>query len=275
MGIPFTFHPAEQAKASEVNANFRYIMDLLGNNSTTDRMETTAQLLLGDQANFLISGESDKTTAPTERKHMHFGWNADWNQVGGKWVLTRFVNGEPATVMRLGYYGFDVMTTSTTSGNLTGQLEPCFAVRATTGDDYVYIKNSFHIQNKDDVASKLSDYRLTYVPLDPPATIYNGIALSSQDTTRDVRQYGVSANAKMVKISIEAQAGPSDAYVRFVKQQATVDRSTGFTMHAQANKWNSMIGDVQLGTGANDFMIKIVRVSTFTTAFAYIVGYYV
>jgi len=275
MGVPFKFHPAEQAKSSEINANFNYIMNILGDTSTTDRLTTTAELRLGYQGNMLMSGENDKSNSPTSRKFFQLGWNADWNLVSGKWTLARFIEGEPATVMRMGYYGFDFMTTSTTGGNLSGQLEPVVAIRATTGEDYVYIKNSFHIQNNDRTAVNLQDYRLTYVPLDPPAAIYNGVALSTQDTSRDVRTLGVSSNAKMVKISIEAQAGPQDAYIRFVKNQSTVDRSSGFTMHAQANKWNSMIGDVRFGTGANAYEIKIVRVNTFTTAFAYILGYYV
>ena len=275
MGIPYVFHPAEQAKASEINANFRYIMNLLGTNSTTDRWVTSAELLLGYQSNMLLTGENDKDNAPTSRKFFQFGWNANWQYINGTWTLSRFVEGEPATIMRMGYYGFDFMVTSQTGGNLTGQMEPVVAIRATSGEDYVYIKNSFHIQNVDKAATSLSNYRLTYVPLDPPAVIYNGIALSSQDTTRDVRQYGVSQNAKMVRISIEAQAGPSDAYIRFLKNQSTTDRATGFTMHAQANKWNSMTGDVRLGTGANLMEIKIVRVNTFTTAYAYIHGYWV
>lgn len=275
MPLPFTFHPAEQAKASEVNANFRYIMNLLGANSTSDRWETSAELLLGYQSNMLLTGENDKDDAPTSRKFFQFGWNANWTYVNGKWTLSRFIEGEPSTIMRMGYYGFDFMVTSQTGGNLSGQMEPAVAIRATTGEDYVYIKNSFHIQNADRTATSLQDYRLTYVPLDPPAVIYNGVALSNQDTSRNVQQYGVSTNAKMVKISVEAQAGPQDAYIRFIRNQSTVDRSTGFTMHAQANKWNSMIGDVRLGTGANSNEIKIVRVNSFTTAYAYVLGYYV
>ena len=68
MPLPYRFHPAEQAKASEVNANFNYIMDLLGENSTATRREPRGELLLGYQSNFLMSGESDKDDAPIGRK---------------------------------------------------------------------------------------------------------------------------------------------------------------------------------------------------------------
>lgn len=275
MAIPFKFHPAEQAKSSEVNRNFDHIMDIIGATSTRDRIVTSAELVLGYQGNMLLTGEADKDDAPTSRKFFQMGWNAEWTYVNGRWTFSRFIEGEPATVMRMGYYGFDFMVTSATGGNLNGQLEPVMAIRATTGDDYIYIKNSFHIQNVDDTATDLQDYRLTYVPMDPIPVIYDGVALTNQDTVRDMRNYGVSSNAKMVKISVEGKAGASDAYIRFLKQEASPHRKTGFTMHAQANKWNSQEGDVRLGEGSNVMEVRIVRVNSFTEVYAYVKGYWV
>ena len=267
--------PGELAQANDVNANFNYILSLIGEDSTPDRMRSDVEIEAGSRGNTLLTGRQDISGAPTERKFYQIGWNADWNYVDGKWRFSRFVEGEPSTVMRLGWYGFEVMVTSTTGGNLNGQLEPIFAVRATTGDDYVYIKNSFGIQGIDRDAQSIQDYRLTYVALDVPAIIYDGVALTNQDTSRNAGQFGVPSHAKMIRIRIEAKAGPNDAYIRFSRHEAEAhSRRYGFTMYADANKWNSMEGDVRLGEGAYANEFRITRVQTFTTAFAYVVGYW-
>jgi hypothetical protein len=258
-----------------VNKNFEYFEDILGENSTVDRISPTAEFALGYRNNTLLTGESDKDNAPTERKFFQIGWNADWEQVSGRWVFSRFNEGEPSSVLRIGFYGTEVLTTSATGGNLNGQLETVFAIRATEDDDYVFIKNGFSIQRVDRAANNLSDYRLTYVPLDPPAVIYDGIPLTNQDTNRDVRQFGVPENAKMVRISVEAKAGPADAYIRFLRHETTPHRRTGITCHVQAGKWNFSEGDVYLGSNTEYMNIRITRVAAFDQVYAYVRGYWI
>src|SRR5688500_7466352 len=110
MPLPFKFHPAEQAKSSEVSQNFEYIMGVLGPNSTKERIDTDAELRLGFRGNVLMTGEHDKADADEDQKFFQIGWNADWNFVNGAWKFSRFAGGEPASAIRIGHNGIEFMT---------------------------------------------------------------------------------------------------------------------------------------------------------------------
>jgi hypothetical protein len=273
MPLPNEFLPGEVARSSEVNEIFAYIMSLLGQLTTPDRIRTTTEFQMGARQNVLMTGTHDSGAA--SRKFFQIGWNADWNLVNGSWKFVRFINGEPATAIRLGDTGFSVYTTQDTSGDLQGPLStPAFAVRRTATSKHVYIPDDTNITRVDSGTMTLGEFRLTYVPFLSPKTLREG-AWGSGSETKDAKNFGVPTSAKAISISCEVTAGSSNARIRFMQRRSSPSFKYGFSVSAPANSIGSGSGIVILGTDSYAIDFTIERTASFNNVNAYITGYWV
>src|SRR5690606_14223447 len=155
MGLPHVFEPGEVAAASEVNENFRYLADILGEDSTAELVHLRG-LKVGNGAFVAPSPAANSLT-----------WNMT---IGNNDVIQRRETNKPASRLDIGTWGLDFSTTSATAGDLNSQVKTVFAVRPTVNEDWVYIDPNWSIQRVNARPKSIEDYRLTYVPLNDPVT---------------------------------------------------------------------------------------------------------
>ena len=214
-------------------------------------------------------------TGAAGRKFFQIGWNADWNFTNGAWRFVRFIQGEAATVIRLGEDGFSVYTTQDTNGDLGGPLEsPAFTVRRTNTSKHVYIPEDTNITRVDSGTMTLGEFRLTYVPFSSPKTLREG-AWGAGSESKDAKNFGVPTSAKAISISCEVTAGSNAARIRFMQRRSSPTFKYGFSVTAPANGIGSGSGIVPLGEGSNAIDFTIERTASFNTVNAYITGYWV
>lgn len=271
--LPHEFIPGEVARAAEVNENFAYLISILGQLTTPDRVRTSTEFQMGARQNVLLTATHD--TGVEDQAFFQIGWNADWNYTGGKWQFTRFNQGEAATVVRIGIGGFEVYTTQDTNGDLNGPLrDPAFAVRRTPLSKHVYIPKDTNITISDYGEMSASECRLTFVPFATPKTIQEG-AWGSGSETKDAKSYGVPTSAKAISITAEVTAGSSAARLRFMQSRSSPSVKYGFSVSAPANSIGSGQGIVLLGEGSRAIDFRIERTASFTSVNAYVTGYWV
>jgi len=270
--IPNTFEPGEVAASSEVNANFQAIADVVGNDSSASIMNLPGDLVIGPRDNVQISAKGD-TQAGSSTSFVQFSWNAELYNDGSSWKVRRFLSNEPATAVRVGGEGFQIYTTSRTSGDLEKQFTCIFQVKATTGDDFVFIKPS--ITRSAAPGTSLSDYRLTLVLLDTPAVVYENVTINAGVITRRVTDYGIPTQAKAVLIAFEGKP-VSDGQVLFTQARTSRSQRYGFIVSGIASKQSSGQGIVPLGT-SGDYVSRFVedRSIQWNVASLYIQGFFV
>jgi hypothetical protein len=286
MPIPHEFIPGEVARAAEVNDNFAYIMSILGPLSTPGRVETTTEFLMGARKNVLFTGTHD--TGADENAFFQIGYNADWNYSAAtnSWKFQRFINqgtdpnkNTAASALRLGAGSMGFWGTSSQSGNLNSSMVPVFKIQLSNSslvDDYIYIPKSIHLQNVDEVADQLNDYRLTYVPLETPGVIYDGVPLSKSSVAKKATDYGASRYAKAIQITCAVTADTTeDAQIKFFQMRSSPSLRYGFQVSANAGKRASGQGIVHLGVGGYEGQFYISRDAAFDAVFAYVIGYWI
>jgi|SRR6478735_2053746 len=276
MAIPYKFSPGEIAASAEVNANFEYIMSIIGSTSTAARMYPSSDMVFGPRNNFQISSDSD-SSANSSRSYGHIGWNAELYQVGSAWKLRRFNSGEPAYFMRIGKAGIGLYASSRTTGDLNTQATLMMNVGATqsNGDrDWVYVRDSF--TNEDASPTEHSDIRTTYVPFTTPKTIYEGASIGVATLHRLATNYDVPEAACAVQLSFEAKAGNSDATILFTRTMNTLHQKYGFKVCQASNTVAAGTGIVTLGfSGTHKSKFTEQRSNSWTSASLYILGYYI
>ena len=259
--IPYTFEPGEIAASSRVNANFAAIADVIGQSSTATELRPGGRILLGPRGNYSIDARTDTTAGATS--YLQVGYNTDAYLDSGTWKVRRFVANEPATAIRVGKDGFAIYTTSRTSGDLTAQFTKVFGVTATTGADRV--------------ATSLDDYRLTYVPLSAPATLFNEVAAQPNVYTWSASSFAhIATSALVVRLSGYVTAGSSDTAVKVMQARSSRHIKFGFGTWLKANETRGIYGDVPLGYGGDydgKFVVEIG--ATVSKIGLWIVGFYI
>jgi hypothetical protein len=277
MPLPFTLIPGEVARSSEVNANFDYIMSILGTASTPEQAQTATELRLGARFNALLTGTHDTGAAGFE--FFQLGWNADYNFVGGTWKFERFIASKGASAIRLGEGSVSFLVTNAATGDLNAQMTTAMKMQSITSvsnKNYIYLPLDWSFQNQDSVSETLGDYRLTYVILDTPAVIYDGASAAKATTTIDVRNYGITAYAKAVVLSCEATATTSSGVRVKVYQKRQVSSSRyGFVTACALGYHGANWGIVPIGEEPYNHQIVIERTAQLAALSMYIVGYLV
>jgi hypothetical protein len=277
MPLPYQFVSGEIARSAQVNANFEYIMDMLGQLSTPDRIQPLGEFIMGPRKTALLSGAHD--TGPTNYRFYQISWNADWNKVGTEYAYVRILPNLNAAAFRLGERGFDVFMTSKTTGDLNSQMLSVFRVT----DKIVFLPDATHIVNKSAYAN-IQDYRSTTVLLNNPTPLFSlNHGMSRGTTVRDVYGYNVPSHAHAVILSVEIKAvNGASAGITFYKNQTggveELNRMRGFSLYAPVTgtglgQWAGGQGIVQVGMGAQAGEIVIHRTGALAIANICIIGY--
>lgn len=276
MPLPYTFLSGKIAKSSEVNANFNYVMDLLGQLSVPGSIQQLGEFKLGPRALALFTAAQD--TGPDADAHFQLAWNVNWNKVGSTWRFDRRIANNPATAVRIGKSGLEVKTTSATSGDLNNQITTILRLVATTGEDRLYLKDDVHIQNHDGTARTIQDYRLTTVFLENPIPIYANKWVGKGTTIFNAYNLGVPSHAKGIKVyqhvtaTWDSGAG-MHIYMRRPAEPTALNMFRGTIAHAPPGHRTGSQGDVPLGRGALAGDFVVYRTANFALANVYIVGY--
>lgn len=279
MPLPYTFISGDIARSAEVNANFQYIMDILGHLSTPETVQGLGQYVLGPRKLAYLSASQD--LGPDANAFLQISWNTTWSNVSGSWKFGRILVSTPASALRIGLKGAEFLTTSATSGDLNAQLTKIWGLRATTGEDFMYLKDDVHVQNVDTPATTIQGYRLTTVFLETPIKIYDG-PVGQGSTVINVNTLGIPVHAKGVKIYAHVTAGASSgAGMHFYQKRSNavtdLDRARGFVVHGYsantASGRSGGQGDVPTGQVAHQGQIVIERTASFALAKVYIMGY--
>lgn len=274
MTKPNTFVPGTTAESAKVNENFDYVDSVLGTTSSATAFRPPKSIQLGPRKNVNITAERDTSTGADS--YVEFAWNAEAYLTSGVWKVRRFLSDNTAGLWRLGKDGFDVLGTSTTSGDLNAQIEKYFGVDWSGGEERVYIKSTAHITKKDGAATGIQDYRLTYVPLNTPQTVRNNVTLNSGTTTFTASNYGVDASAVAIEVVAAMKTSSSSADWRIMQAASSSSLSwhTGLILQAEANGRQSVSGTVHLGRGSYAGKFVEQRSSTVYSAYLVIKGYW-
>lgn len=281
MPLPYTFISGNVAKSSEVNDNFNFIMDILGQLSTPDRIQPLGEFMMGPRRTVLLTANQD--TGGAQGNFFQVSWNADYNRQNTTWVFQRILPNAGASALRVGTNGIEFLTTSAKTGNLNSQMNKPWGLTATTGEDYMYFADAWHMQNVDTTATSLQHYRLTTVMLENPAPIYSNTWVSKGTDIRKATNYGIPRHAKAIVVTAHVTAANySGAGMHFYQHRHSASIGAnlyrGFVAHAPITGTGLGMrtgaqGIVPLGRGdfQSEFVIK--RTSAFELANVYIVGY--
>lgn len=208
MSLPYEFLSGETARAAEVNANFSYVMSLLAG-SVPGQIVPQGEIVMGPRKTGLISAQSDtsSTTSPKEN-FVQFSWNITYKRdINNVWRFDRVLADTSGSALRVGRYGLEFYTTSQTTGNIDNAMaDPPFAVRATKGGDYLYLKRDWSMQQYDADARNIEDYRLGIVLLETPRAIFADTRVSKGIITKSAYDYGVPRHAKAIIVRMHVTA---------------------------------------------------------------------
>lgn len=275
MAIPNTFTSGDIASSAEVNENFDYLSDIIGNGSDADAMTLPGTIILGPRENVQITAESD--TAYGNDSFVQIGWNTELYFASSQWNVRRFHADEVASALRIGRLGLEFYTTSNVTGSLNSRLNKIFGVRAMGGSDRVYIKSDVHIQRIDESPNDLESYRLTYVPFENPVAIYENNNIYTGTKNRIASQHGVPETAIAIECVayIKANAGASGT-LTLMRAESTTTLGSGFAVYAAAGQKAYGSGIVHLGSdGSYNTRFVEVRDADFAQASLFIKGYWI
>jgi hypothetical protein len=280
MPLPYTFISGELARSAHVNANFNYVMDIIGQLSSPGSIAALGEFKLGSRMLALFSAAQD--TGPNELAFFQLAWNVNYNKVGSTWRYDRKIPNQPATSVKIGRDGLAVLTTSSITGDLNNQLTKVLGVTATTTSDRMYLKKDLHIQNYDGLARNIQDYRLTTTFLETPIPIYANKWLAKGTTVFNAHNMGVPAEAQAILVYMHiTSTGNSGAGMHAYQRRAgggdALNYFRGFVTHAaKADGIGHRAGSqgmVPLGRGAVKGDFVIYRTATMELANVYIMGY--
>lgn len=281
MPLPYTFLSGNVAKSSEVNDNFNFIMDILGQLSTPDRVQPLGEFMMGPRRTVLITANPD--TGPEETRFLQLSWNADYNRSNTTWNFERILPNMNAAALRVGTKGLEFFTTSATTGNLGNQMLNVWSLTATPGEDYMFFADDWHIQNTHGTAASIQNYRLTTVLLDVPVAIYSNTWVSKGTDIKQASNYGIPRHAKAIVVTAHVTAANYSGagmhfYQRRSGQAVGSNLYRGFVAHAPITgsglgMRTGAQGIVPLGSGEYRGEFVVQRTSAFELANVYIVGY--
>lgn len=285
MPLPFQFISGEVARSAHVNANFNYVMDIIGQLSSPGSIATLGEFKLGSRMLALFSAAQD--TGPDELAFFQLAWNVNYSKVGNVWRYDRKIPNQPATAIKVGRDGLSVVATGYSTGDLNNQMVPWLHMTSQNqyGSDAnrLYIHPSFHIQNHDGQARTIQDYRTTLTMLENPIKIYHNQWLPYGTTVFNAYNMGIPRNAVYIQVYMHVTSTGNSgagmhAYMRREGGSSALDYFRGFITHAAkadgiGHRGGSQ-GTVPLGRGsvAGDFVIH--RTAAMERADVYICGYW-
>lgn len=278
MPLPHRFVSGEIARSRQVNDNFNYIMDMLGQLSTTGRLTPPGEFVIGPRKMAILTGNHD--TGAAANRFFQIGWNADWNPRGGAYHFDRVVSG-PSNAIRIGARGLEVLMTDYVSGNLGSQMNTIFRTFIWNRRKYVYIPADSHITRINEAPKSLEDHRLTTVIFNTPKPVYNSTRVSKGVTTINAYNYGVPKDAKAIWIRAHVTADNySGAGMLIYQDNANnrINKVKGMVAHATITGTGlgmrtGSFGYVPLGEGSHAGRVRIERTASFYVAVVHIVGY--
>lgn len=281
MPVPYVFSPNSVISSSEVNANFDFILGSIIGGILTDEVEFLKDIVFGSRQNHVLGGAHDTNSAAPSRAFTMLSWNAKYkNQGGGEYKWIRINTGENATVAKVGHKGFEVATTSRTSGSLDPQLNTVFSVTATEGEntDYFYFAKGWSFQTRHGAIESVEDYRNTVVWLEndiaPLDLVGNsGITKNKGLWVIDMRENGISQFAKSVTLIIYGKGGPAASACRIYQERITRHKALGVSLFVDAGKEGQAQGEILLGRGPRAGKIVIENTASFSSLSILIQGY--
>lgn len=280
MPLPYSFIPGEVARSHEVNENFSYIMDMLGQVSSLGRITPPGEISMGPRQLALLSNKHD--TGAAGDRYFQISWNADWNPVPKKgYQFFRVIENAPATAIRIGAQGFVIRSTDKTTGNLDSQMKVRLRAWTTADKPFLYLEPGTRIIDFNEPTTELQKMRLTTVILNRPVVIYNHERVSAGTSTRNAYDYGIPSHAKGIWIRAHVTADNySGAGMLFYTDNSpsAIIKEKGMVAHATITgsglgMRTGAFGFVPLGEGAYAGKFRIERTSSFYTAVVHIVGY--
>lgn len=277
MPVPYIFEPNTVAHSSQVNANFDYILGSVIGGIITDEAEFLRDIVFGKRLNHVLGGAHDTNSAAPSRAFTMLSWNARFkDQGGGDWKWLRINSGENSTVAKVGADGFQVATTSRTTGSLDTQLNTVFAVTATEGVDFFYFPKNWGFHTRNGNISSVEDYRMTSCWLETPVDLMTTNTVTKQKGTWvvDFRELGAGSSAKTVYLSVVGKASSSSsASCRIYMERGTRNKAYGVGLFCAINQENQAQGHVLLGRGAREGQAVIENTASFASLNIYLLGY--
>lgn len=275
MPLPYRFLGGEIAKSSEVNANFDYVMNTIGQLSGPSGIVMLGQFQFGPRGTGLLTAAQD--TASAENSHLQLAWNVDWAEVNGVWQFRRRINGGRGASLRLGHDGLEFFHTHEQFADMNSTMQKFFRVGFQTYEKIFYLAPDLHFQNNDGNAVNVESYRLMTVFLDAPIAIYNGGRVGKGTTIFNALNLGVPSSAKGLLVQMTVYASrQSDANIYLYQQRPNQDNLRavrGLTAIAPRGSGTSVQGLVPLGTDAVWGNFVSERTAEFSNAYVYIIGY--
>lgn len=263
MPIPYVPQPTDVADVNQINSNFSYLVSKIGELSGPNRIINPTEFTMGGRNNVLFTGSHDQDVDP-DYNFFQISYNADWNY-SSAWRFSRFVNGLGATAIRMGSGVFEVMMTSRTDGSLNKQMDTVFKMKATSGEDYMYLPKEWSIKVIDGVSTDINHFRLTRKPI-TPYTITENSTLNSSVTVYDAFTQGIPTNAKAITVTTDV---PSGGPLRIYMEQASRHWKYGVSLRGGGE------GFIRLGQGAYAGKYVVQAVTAISNASIYITDYWV
>lgn len=278
------FIPGTYAEAEQVNDNFSYLLSLIGEDATPDTAVTNGGFRIGPRRSALLSAVQDTGGASTN--FVQLTWNADYTKANNVWSYSRILPNGNATAIRLGANGLSVYTTGATTGNLDSQLKNVFHLspHATNPNaGYIAVPWEWSFQHHDGTARNIQDYRLTYVPMATPPSIYTSAQLTAGIRVLKATDYGVPQHAKAISIfAYVTAANGSGAGFKMFEERLNRDHRFGFTVHAALGGSTGQIGQraggwgvVPLGVDTYQAKFCVETTARIELANVYLSGYWI
>ena len=277
MPLPYRFLSGTVARSSEVNANFDYVMDAIGQASGPGGLSPTGRIVLGPRSSAILSAAWDAGGGATD--HVQLSWNVDTNKSLGYWKHFRIMPNAGGSLFRVGARGIELYGTGALSGDIQEQLQLVFRVDIETYGMFMVLPDYLHISNVDDFPANLGQNRNTIVFLEAPVAIYKNTAVGTGTSVLSAFNYGIPRHANAIIINAHVTAASnSGAGMHFYQQSSTSPIYHGFVAHAPITGTGMGMrtgaqGMVPLGRGPNAGNFVITRTAPFELANVYIIGY--
>lgn len=250
MPIPHIFTAGDIAASSEVNQNFSYLEDIVGNASTPVSLRPPGDLLLGPRRSVQITAAGDSGPNATNG-YLYLGWNAEFYQApGGVFRLRRFNSNEGGAAVQIGNRGVTIAATHDGQGELNSAMQNAIAIRSHETTPYIYINPKWAITAEDEPPNEMMGrYRLTYVPVDPYALRggAGGGAVIAAGVNRAVRPSSeqgspVPPDARAIEVYMQMNAAAAGTGSKGKgKNKTTVNKPIGVVEYTLAQSRNGAI----------------------------------
>lgn len=274
--MPHQFISGEIARSAQVNANFQYLMEMLGQMSTPGQIQPFGSFVMGPRQTATLSAAQD--TGAAADSFFQISWNASWTKPSTSYVFTRKLANLGGTALRIGLRGLELLATKDKSGDLTKQMVPIFRVWVEDAGKFLMIPHDMAISQGNHPPARLEDRRLTVVFLENPIAIYSNRQINMGTTTYNARNFGISAKAQGIIIRAHVTAGSDSGAGMYIYRTDGNNINRGMVAHATITGTGMGMrtgtqGMVPLGQGSNAGEFTIQRTQYFELANVHIMGY--